>query len=310
MDLRVSWAVLALTALGLAGCADDGGTADVAPEFDDLGLEATATTGVIRGVVVDQAVRPVAGATVKEVATGATTVTSDLGLFGFADLAPGTYFLEVTRLGFFAVQQSVDVVADVAEPPILKVVLVADVGYLPYAVLQTYDGWIECTTSVLVTCGAPNTLEPIFCAGFDPFPPICYGNLTNDRFTWNFYNEPNMTWLQTEMSWESSQALSPELTLEMETLGEGCEDDDYYFNESGPTPIVWHANATVLEDTDMIFGPECPVYYSVFSGGVAGTPAGVTLQQSFKSFSTAFYQYEPPEGWAFVLDGAVPPPPI
>lgn len=301
---------LLLGLLGLAGCTGGGGgDAAEGPVFDDLGLQATATTGVLRGVVVDAAVRPVANATVTLVATGQATATSADGLFGFSQVPPGTHFLEITRLGYFAVQQSAEVVAGDPEPPIVKVVLTADVGYIPYSNLLVYDGWIECTTSVFVACGTPNTLEPIFCEGFDPFPPICYGNLTNDRFTWNFYYDPNMTWLQTEMSWESTQSLSAELTLEMETLDDDCEDDDYYFNASGPSPIVWSANASVIEDTEMIFGPDCPVYYSIFSGDVAGQPAGVTLQQGFKAFSTSFYQYTPPEGWSFVVDGTVPPPP-
>ena len=301
-------------AAGLAGCSDPAAPAEDEPAFETLGLEATSTTGVIRGVVVDDAVRPVAGATVTLASTGAVTTTGDDGLFGFSDLGPGTYFLQVSKVGFFATQQSADVVAAVAEPPVVKVLLKADVSYLPYANLLVYDGWIECTTSFVVLCGAPNTLEPIFCAGAEqpplpPLPPICYGNLTNDRFTWYFHYEPNMTWMQTEMVWESSQALSVELTLEMETLSPGCEDDDYYFNVDGPSPIVWSADGSELKDTETLFGPDCPVYHSIFSGETAGTPLGVTAEQRFRAFSTTFYQYQPPEGWSFVESGAVPPPP-
>src|SRR5687768_679344 len=66
--LRAVLAVLlfALPARSLAGCAGGGGggSSDPAPDvdFEDLDLKATATTGRIRGVVVDSAIRPVGDA--------------------------------------------------------------------------------------------------------------------------------------------------------------------------------------------------------------------------------------------------------
>lgn len=291
----------------LAGCAGDGGSeADPAePAFEELALEATATTGVLRGVVVDEAVRPVGGAEVRVTNGGRNTTTTADGLFGFANMEPGTYFLAVSKPGFFAVQQSAEVVAGDSEPPVVKVLLKVDATYQPYVTSFLNEGWIECTTSVLVLCGAPNTLEPIMCEEYG----ACYGNLTNDRFTWNFYYEPNMTWLQTEMAWESSQALSPDLGLEMETLATGCEADDYYFFQGGPSPIVWAVNGSVIAETEATLGPDCPVYYSVFAGGNAGYPVGFTVQQRFNAYSFAFYSYAPPEGWSFVETGVVPEPP-
>ena len=299
---------LALVAAMLAGCSDAGSAdTDDGPAFDEIQLEATSTTGILRGVVVDDAIRPLAGALVVLTgASGGNTTTTESGLFGFDGLQPGTYFLHVSKPGFFPVQQSAEVVAGLAEPPAVKVLLPVDATYQPYVTGYTYDGFIECTTNRVVLCGAPNTLEnQFFCPGYN----ICYGNLTNDRFTWNFYYEPNMTWLQTEMAWESTQALSPELGLEMETLADGCEEDDYYFFERSASPLVWGANKTAIEETEVVLSPECPVYYSIFSGPISGAPVGFTIQQRFTAFSHSFYSYAPPEGWAFTVDGFVPPPP-
>ncbi len=299
--------VVLVIASALAGCAGGApaGPETVEPAFEELALEATATTGILRGVVVDEAVRPIGGAHVRLTNGGVNVTTTADGLFGFSDLEPGTYFLQVSKPGFHTVQQSAEVVAGDVAPPVVRILLVADSTYQPYVTSFLYEGWIECTTSVLVLCGAPNTLEPIMCEEFG----ACYGNLTNDRFTWNFYYEPNMTWLQTEMSWQSSQALSPELGLEMETLATGCEGDDYYFFAGSASPIVWGVNGTVIADTDVVLGPECPVYYSVFAGGNGGVPVGFTLQQRFAAYSFAFYSYEPPEGWSFTESGTVPEPP-
>src|SRR5688572_22037468 len=153
----VAWALLLAV---LAGCAEDGGPeADpIEPAFEELELEATATTGVLRGVVVDEAIRPVGGAEVVVTNGGRNMTTTPDGLFGFAAMEPGTYFLAISKPGFLAVQQSAEVVAGESEPPVLKVVLKADENYNPYVTSLVFDGWIECTTSFLVLCGAPNTL--------------------------------------------------------------------------------------------------------------------------------------------------------
>src|SRR5690348_1474885 len=116
-------AVLLLAGL-LAGCASNPPTSTATgpqPTFDELGLEATSSTGVIRGLVVDDAIRPVPGVKVSvNSQPPAETTTTDQGTFGFDGLAPGTYFLQVSKPGYIAGQQSVDVVAGVAEPPIAK----------------------------------------------------------------------------------------------------------------------------------------------------------------------------------------------
>src|ERR1041385_538006 len=80
--------------------------------FDQLGLHATDKTGVIRGVVFDEAIKPVANATVNltagTTAAGVTHTGAD-GAFGFSDLEPGTYFLHANKTGFIEVQQSAEV---------------------------------------------------------------------------------------------------------------------------------------------------------------------------------------------------------
>lgn len=310
-------ALLALLAIALAGCTGDGGAPPAdEPGFEEIGLEATSTTGILRGVVVDDAIRPVADAQVELRGTGRSAQTTVDGLFGFDGLDAGTYFVDVSKVGHVGVQQSADVVAGVADPPIVRVLLTIDATYQPYVQVLTYEGYIECTTSVLVLCGAPNTLEPIMCGGIHepplpPTPPVCYGNLTNDRFTWTFSYQPNLTWMQVEMVWESTQALSPELTLEMETLDAACGDDDYYFNEGSASPLVWSADGETIAGTEVDFAAGCPVYYSVFAGSAADAPApvGVTAQQRFTAYSFAFYSYTPPEGWSFTGTGEIPQPP-
>lgn len=76
----------------LAGCSQGGSPDEADVNLPDLGLEATATTGLIRGVVVDEAIRPIEGAKISLQAGSASqeTTTTPEGAFGFDGLEPGT----------------------------------------------------------------------------------------------------------------------------------------------------------------------------------------------------------------------------
>lgn len=288
---------LVAVVVALSGCTG-GGQPPSQTELqaiEALELEATATTGVIRGIVVDEAIRPIGGAEVTlRGATEAVTATTEEGAFGFDGLEPGTYFLRVAKDGYTSVQQSADVVAGVAEPAPVKVLLPRLSGYLPYASERVYDGFVECTTSFLVLCGLPNLLTG--------------ENLTNDRYTWTWFFEPNATLAQFEMAWQSSQSLTPTMYFEMEPDGD-C-DDGFFNRTEGPSPIYATLNATQIEDGPL--DQECGIYFSLFSGHneplprqpVTGWGIGVTLQQRFAMYGHAFYDFLPPAGWRFSVDGS------
>ena len=134
--LRSPLAALVAVAF-LAGCASPGtqseATSAPEPDFGELGLEATSSTGILRGAVVDDALRPIEGATV--VLTGEVarrTVTTEVGTFGFEGLPPGTYFVTASKAGYFDAQEDADVVAGVPEPPVVKLQMTADFyGHMP-----------------------------------------------------------------------------------------------------------------------------------------------------------------------------------
>lgn len=320
MPGRPALAALSIVALLLAGCSsgDPPAASDDAPGATDLGLEATETTGLIRGIVVDEAIRPLANATVTLVGdVPVRQTTGSDGAFGFDGLAPGTYFLKVAKLGYFDIQQSADVVAGLANPDAVKVQLVRDVSFQAFSEAFVYEGFIECTTSALVLCGAPNAIEPLMCAGADPLPPLCYGQLTNDRFTFTQFFSPNATMVQTELVWQTNQAASPALYLEVEALTPDCPQTDLSTTlngTSGASPIFVRVFSETLEEYEI--GPDCGIYYSVFSGDATGdptgegVPVGVTVEQRFTAYTHAFYGYLPPVDWRFSVDSTVPPPPV
>jgi hypothetical protein len=296
-----SFAVIALLAASvLSGCASpsDDAPSEDGPTFDDLGLQATSSTGVIRGVVVDDAIRPIAGAKVTLLGESPReAVTTDQGVFGFDGLPAATYFLKVHKLGYSDAQQSADVVAGVADPPIVKVQLVADASSTPYHESYVFDGFIECSGSFVVVgaavCSIPNVLLE--------------QNVTQDNFGVFYDLSGKPTWMQSEMVWQSTQALGSAMNLQYawdcgETLL--CEHE-----VSGPSPLLLTADAEAI---DTINGGdyEEQLFVRAFNEGLAETSGllGLTLQQRFTVYTHVFYGYEPPADWRFSSGQPVPQP--
>jgi hypothetical protein len=130
----------------LAGCADSAAPEPVDTFSDDFeeNLVATSTTGVIRGVIVDNAILPVLGVTVKILALAKETMTNDAGAFGFSNLDPGTYFLEISKPGYNTTQSSATVVAGEAKPPIVKIQITPNPTTQPYVESTTLAGHLAC----------------------------------------------------------------------------------------------------------------------------------------------------------------------
>lgn len=315
------WSLGLAGLLLLAGCAGPAakkGEADPI-DFSELDLETTATTGIIRGVVVDDAIRPLPGATVSlRGAEGLSRQTSDSGAFGFDGLEPGAYFLDVSKPGYLPVQQSVDVVAGVAEPPIAKVLLAVDASFVaPFYNQFVFDGFMECGVTTPAVAGAVCSFangplcEP-------PFPPeACTGNVTNDKFNQYIPLTEVPQFIQHELTWEATQT-----TGNMFNLAARWRLDDGEWGEIkgaiGVSPVILPLNATEIEDEELGLNGT-GLAPAVFSGGMEGTepcgipifgclfPTGATIQQSFRLYTTIFYGYAPPEGWTFVATGEVPP---
>lgn len=302
-----SWIGLLMVTAALAGCSEDGTepAGDDPQDLGDLELEATDETGVIRGVVIDQAIVPIGGATVQLLEPARTTETNEKGAFGFDGLDPGTYFLEVDKPGYTEVQQSVAVEAGVDRPEVVKVLLERDPSKTPFVTPFQWDGFIECGLSVIALCG------------------VAGDALGDDFVTEHELDTPGVQYLQSEMVWDTTQAVSPNMWLWQEASGEGgCSFD----NPQGPSPIVIN---TTYGDWGRYGDRECfetlgnttDIQLRVFSGSIDGTRPpindgcyplvitelcsgiGATIEQEFSVFTHAFYRFEPPEGWQFSVDG-------
>ena len=313
---------LVLLALALAGCSSDGGDGPDAQEFEvpDLGLEATPTTGVIRGVVVDEAIRPIAGVAIALTGNGLALdkTTGEDGFFGFQDLAPGTYFLAASKLGYAPTQGSTDVVAGDSEPPVVKLQMLTDVASLPYASSHKWEGFMQCGLSVIALCGAGTGLPVV-------------GNVTQDRFSTTVLVDGVPLFIQSESVWDTTTAASNQLWLwhsngNKESGGFNGTRNAYAWRQ-GPSPLIMTSNTTEIEESE--YGTNNDLWLRMFTGSVEGTrnPAdpencypgtvgpdvycggvGFSLNQAFTVYTTQFFGYLPPEGWRFIDAGTVPPP--
>lgn len=260
----------------LAGC-----SGKAAPEGTQTGTEpplvATATTGIIRGVVVDEGIRPLAGVqlTAASQAHTATTNSTSTGSFGFAGLPPGTYLVKAHKAGFKDNQVSTEVRAGVSDPQPVKLLLSLDATYVrPYAASIVFKGFIECglvTPGVgVAVCSIPNGTT----CGLDPVP--CSGNVTSDNFNLFIPVDGGVPqWIQHELVWEATQAAGDQFSLAARTATAegfrgGSYEEDLPDQPTGPSPLLAVVNTTTIVEYD-IGRNGTGLAPAVFTGGVPGT---------------------------------------
>jgi hypothetical protein len=314
--VRTFLAVLSVLLVGFAGCAggapDDPGTSG---DFDDLDVQPTATTGVILGVVVDEAITPLAEATVVlQGAGGEKTMETDAqGRFAFGDLEPGTYLLKVSAPQFQPAQSSAEVVAGLEDPPVVRVLLTRLFTQDPYAELIKFDGYLACAYAFGVSSTCVNDYTRLI-----GFVPGCEGGCLRD---YNVSQQggnirefrttvgPGWQTLVMEMHWEPSTGEpASKGTLGMTiSYFTRTSTGHWYASCDGPSPVrcqldVGESGPNQSEEPELI-PPEGLEDLFVFFG--AGDE-DIAVNQKFQFFQTNFYYAIPPDGWSFVNGDPMP----
>lgn len=294
MKALPAFAAACFLAASLAGCA--GKTAapsdSLASNADNLDLQATATTGVLRGVVVDDAIRPIANATVTlKSGTPQETRTNALGAFGFDGLAAGTYFIAVHKRGYRDTQQSAEVVAGEAEPKVLKVLLPANPSELPSYDVYHFAGFLECNVAlplVFIPCQNPATGDPI----------------GNDNFEATYNLTGNITFIHVSLIWQATEPVGTELYYNVfPKPGDDSTTCDPGCWTGGPSPLLLDIDSSKTQP----FQDSGTVSIDVSGNGEQGL-AGAELQQSFDAYIVVFHNFTPPEGYSYAADGDPVPP--
>ncbi len=298
--------LLLAAATVFAGCAD---TAAPVTE-DEFGLEedlvATKDTGVVRGVVVDNTIVPIPGVLVVLKGTELTATTNAEGAFGFSNVAPGSHFLEVSKLAFQTVQASVQVEANVAAPPILRIVIERDPSTTPYVIPMHFAGHMGCSLSYIALCGLPVVQD-----------------LSEDSFLATFPIDGTPQWINLESVWEGTQPTGNQMNLNMGATPAGPATT--FDTAQGPSPLLATANETTLIAAGVGAGND--LVGRMFAWEMEGTGIddhtgqcvyvvlttycqgpGMALDQDFDFYVHAFYNWVPAEDWRFTSNGEPIPP--
>lgn len=298
------WLLVAL----LAGCTAPQ-TPDEDPEdpdgllFDANGPRATSTTGIIRGVVVDERIVPIAGAEVHAGGNGVnvSATADDEGRFAFGALLPGTYFVQASSLLHEQAQTSVTVVAGDDEPPVTSLQLTRRFAQDPYVETWSFDGFIQCGydltfMSSLCLNDYTHFVGPYTC-------PQCETIL--DRRSTNFEVGAGWQTLIYEMVWEpTAQGTSPEMRLVVSHFPRPASH--WYCSSSGTDPVQVRMEVGVVcedqQDEPTLVPPEGLPNMHLFAAVNAadGMPVAVAFSQRFTVYANQFYYGSPPEGWSFV----------
>jgi hypothetical protein len=326
--------LLLASALLLAGCSGSRTAGDAGPAAD---------AGVLRGLVVDDAVRPLAGVSVAARGQGGewNATTGADGLFRIAGLPPGAYLVSASKLYHIGSEQAVDVRADAGpggEPPLVRFQLAFEARSVPFAALYKYEGFHECGFNVMRICSNVNILTSIVLCQYPGAP--CVGNVTADRSLFFQAIDGIPAFIQAELAWtpttEPGQALNfyigggnvTELQLGTASTYNGTgglsplmlritnhEGDDAWCHRVPdppcPVPDTLNQSRIGAERTLLAQVDAGETYPAPYPGceDVGYCGAGFSTQQPFTMFTTVFYGYEPPDEWRFVDTGATPPPP-
>jgi predicted small lipoprotein YifL len=310
--------VLLVATAALAGCGSKGGPngADDAAlngaEFENLQKQQgnlQKGKGLIRGIVLDEALAPIAGAKVELVGLGTSQTATEAGAFLFNNLDPGTYFVSASKAGYAPAQQSSEVKADVAEPSLIKIRLQRVPGAEPRAETLQFEGFISCGFKVLNIVFDRNYCDPL--------------ELNEDKSVVWFPTTGVPTYYQSETIWKSTQQLGTGLVTIQWACAEGgscsANGDARTCNVRGESPLVCFGRVGVegegggqpLEATGLGTDDK-GLYVQMYSHCAACINAvqgvGVVVNQQFQTFTTFFYNFEPEEGWLYVNDGDPAPP--
>lgn len=305
---------LTVGSMAFAGCSGGNGGAggDPLEAAENIDVQATATTGVIRGVVVDDAIRPVPD--VEIVVAGPTPANSKTGtdgLFGFEGLDPGTYFMTAGRPGYGPTQSSVEVVAGVDDPAIVKILLIADPFSGPRVTTEIWEGFIDCSISFIA-------------AGF----AACATLGGEDDFDVDYNPAGVPDFVQSEMHWKSTQTVAPNLIMSWSRVIPGQSLLDNWEQDQGTSPLLNKADRARIDEVGLGGDMDCGggdagcLYIRIFNGPIDGTNptcvprpvlggcttgVGVTIKQKFTIITNVFYSTQPPEGWLYAVDGPFDP---
>lgn len=314
----------ALLATLAAGCAA-GSPEQAMPDagFEDLDVQVSATTGAIRGVAVDERIVPIQGATVRASGLGFedSTQTDEEGRFVFSNLQPGTYFLQAEGPLHKAAQTSTEVVAGVAEPPLVRLLLERLFDQEPFVEQIKTDGFIQCNQAGVYYGSAPCVTDftgvvggPL--NGTGPCTPSgCAPELRrilDEQRGFRTAVGPGWQSIVLEMVWQETSETFDRMGITFSYNETQRPASHWYARSDSTSPMRMEVKTGVVDDTHQgepeMIPPEghSDLYYFVGVRQSMFPAPNVAVNQAFNLFQTTFYYGVPPEGWSLVNGDELP----
>lgn len=304
---------LVVALASLAGCAgSDGagpGSAEPPRALTDDELAAGSESGaLLKVLVIDPELFPIAGAYVALESEGLEAFTDDAGVVGFGPLEPGEYSVVVERKGYESATRQVRVGAEGVTELIVQI---APIGRdVPYHETLIFNGHLLCHVVFNLPPPFSGGLNAPCGAVIDLFLP----NTSQDAWKFPFAVEhPGFSSLVLEMTWEPQQfghdglmQLTTKGTAEVSGSSVGVAGTVYGDTQAAPFHAVLHAGRSYWNSSGepVIFYPEPNTTENfellVAGGGGNGTlPVEAALFLEFRPTSYVSLFYNRPATWSF-----------
>lgn len=284
--------------LALAGClgGDDASGSAAAPNpSGPANLTQAKEEGktLIAGFVLDEAQLPIPNAEVGLLHTEIRTqYTDEGGLFVFADLAPATYTVVASKLGFDAVQRVVELGAGEQVEDLEIVLPPMAVPLEPYWETFIEEGYIACGAKI-----ATVTISNINVCLFD--------DQHKPQVDFAVKGGNNLVAVQLELEWqETSGVTGAGLRLELwknpNCIPSPCAPDvEYPGDATGPSPLklVVGSNSAPIREG---IAPEGETLLSSMTFTDGDDPVVLQFQQRVTHYISVWYNQAPPEDFTLI----------
>ncbi len=305
-----------VTVLLLAGCASQNSSSESPSLQEPSEVDASATTGGIRGIVVDSAIRPIAKAIVSIAGPDRKNVTSDEnGGFSVGGLKPGTYLLKAKHPFFDEAQTTTEVVAGVKDPPVTKIQLNQVIFGKPYLLTQKFKGFIECSLDLAGSLFSEECGEGVGVPGVGRVGGFETNQVQTDFFVSS--NNPQSLVIETVWTPTVGAATTGHLRIIVATdfiCDPICGGDFFYdsLSENDADGVSGCPASPVLQRSDeaiqeLNLTTETRISHFVWACGEGGTvPLDLQLGQSYEIYITNSFILPLPADWSFVAGSPDP----
>ncbi|HUR61293.1 MAG TPA: carboxypeptidase-like regulatory domain-containing protein [Candidatus Thermoplasmatota archaeon] len=267
-------------ALLLSGCA---GPAPVPPgvPLDENGDPLP----TLHGVVVDEAIRPVAGAVVRFLASGLNTTTDAAGRYEFHRPTMKAEAVLVTAYKDGFVPRTQQVQLSGSRSAKVNFGLTADRYAFPRLDVLEHSGLVRCTAAIAALGQAQG-------AGCDEARPDADDKLP--EWIWGLYPHPGLAGAVVEVHWEAQTGLAQRLHAWITAPVAGGREGEVRASATGTTPLRLEVPAAVAQGL-----PEWTAVWLHVELANEGSGAGAVQDQPFDAYAALAYVEPLPPDYRF-----------